>query len=106
MSGFPLILRMTGNERYMDIVNLDSRTASEYSLGCLARDDRGCWENGRIVLHRKETLPSNGFTSNTTALMKGYSAKCGPGRWLLAVVNVRFDDGTVWTAKDKPDRAR
>ena len=22
------------------------------------------------------------------------------------VVNVRFDDGTVWTAQDKPDRAR
>jgi hypothetical protein len=97
---------MTGNGQYMDIVNLDSRTASEYSLGCLSIDDRGHLKHGRIVLLRKEALPPNGFTSYTTAVMKEFRAKCGTGRWSLTVVMVRLDDGTVWTAKDRSDRAR
>ncbi len=106
LSGCPLILRMTGDGQYMDIVNLDSRPASEYSLGCLSIDDRGHLKHGPIVLYCKEALPPNGFTSHTTAVMKEFRVKCGTGRWSLTVVMVRLDDGTVWTAKDRADRAR
>ena len=94
--GSPLQFSST-TERYLDLFNASQETVVSHTLGCAIKTKDG-YEISRIFAARRgEMKPRGAFMDPKSWYQETYLLKCKNPADKLAVVEVKFANGKMWT---------
>jgi hypothetical protein len=92
----PVLISLTENRNHVMLINRSDRAVRKLRLGFFYGSERSPSGRGEWIC---ESLDPNSFWGNDS-LVSSLAEESGPDT-IVAVVDVEFEDGTVWSI-DKP----
>lgn len=96
-SSSPLVFQPTNPDvSYMDLKNLSGDTVTTFRLGCLTTMADGVALASKLELHELNLKPAHAWFQSAFSYRTDLK-QCPANAQRLAVVEVHFSDGGVWT---------